>query len=80
MPIIIFISYDYFCGISLPLSLLHEINTMNFFNTALIFTPEVVILCKKTMAPEGAEDGELLICLLIYSNKFAYLQLTILLI
>ena len=44
-----------------------------FFNTGLIFTPEVVILCKKNMTLEGAGKREFLIYLLIYSNKLACL-------
>ena len=40
-----------------------------------VVTPEMVILCKKTMALEAAVDREILIYLLIYSNKLAYLQL-----
>ena len=46
MATIIFTNYNYFCSISQPRSLLDEIN-INLFNTGLIFTPEVVILCKK---------------------------------
>ena len=37
----------YFRNISFSQSLLYEINFMNFFNTSLIFTPEVFLLCKK---------------------------------
>ena len=44
---------NYFCGISLSRSLLHEVNIMNFFNTGLIFTLEVVILCKKLWRARG---------------------------
>ena len=40
-----------------------------------VVTPEVVFLCKKTMAREGVGDRKILIYLLIYSNKLAYLQL-----
>ena len=75
MAIIIFTNYNCFHSISLPHSLVHEIQIMNFFNTGLIFTPEVVILCKKTMAREGAGDHKFLIYLLIYSNRLAYLEL-----
>ena len=39
--------YNHFCSISLPRSLLHKINIMNFFNAGLIFTSELVILCRK---------------------------------
>ena len=39
-------------------------------------TPEVVILCKKTIAREGTEDREFFIYPLTYSNKLAYLHLT----
>ena len=70
-----FIKYNYFRSISLPRSLLHKINTKNFFDTSLIFTPELAILCKKNMASEKAENREFLIYLLIYSNKLTYLQL-----
>ena len=38
---------NYFRDISFSRFLLYEINIMNFLNTGLIFTPEVVILCKK---------------------------------
>ena len=41
-----------------------------------VVTPDVVILCKKkAMAREGSEEPEYLIYLLIYSNKFPYLQI-----
>ena len=33
-------------NLSFSRSLLYETNTMNYFNTGLIFTPEVLILCK----------------------------------
>ena len=45
--IIIFANYDYFCNISFSRSLLYGIHTMKFFNTGLIFSPEVFILCIK---------------------------------
>ena len=32
-------------------SLLYETNTMDFFNSVLIFIPEVFILCKKEWRP-----------------------------
>ena len=51
--IIIFTNYNYFHSIGLKNSLLHEINIMNFFNTGLIFTPEVVILYKKLWPVRG---------------------------
>ena len=35
----------------LSLSLLYEINIMNFFSAGQIFTPEVLILCKKVWGP-----------------------------
>ena len=41
-----------------------------------VVTPEIIILCKKTMALEAARDGEILIYLLIYSNRLAYSHLT----
>ena len=44
----------YFCSISLSRSLPHEINIMNFFNTGLIFTLEVVILCRKLRRARGS--------------------------
>ena len=47
VPLIIFIIHNYFRSISLPRSLLHEINIMIFFNAGLMFTLEIVILCKK---------------------------------
>ena len=49
---------------------------MRFFNTVLIFTPAVFILCKK-MGPERTGGREFWYTyLLIYdSNKLAYLQL-----
>ena len=72
--ITIFINYNYFRSISLPRCLLHEINIMNFFKKGLIFTPVVVILCKKLQRARGP-DGEFFIYLQIYSNKLAYFQL-----
>ena len=49
VPLIIFIIHNYFRSISLPRSLLHEINIMIFFNAGLMFTLEIVILCKKSV-------------------------------
>ena len=40
-----------------------------------VVTPNIAILCKKTMAREGAAENYFLIYLMIYSNKLAYLQL-----
>ena len=40
-----------------------------------VVSPEIVILCKKTMVLETAGDCEISIYLLIYSNKLSYLQL-----
>ena len=48
--IFIIANYNYFRNISLSHSLLYEIN-MIFFNTSLILTPEVFILCKKLSGP-----------------------------
>ena len=45
-----------------------------FFNTGLIFAPDVVILCK-TLVGERAKERDIFIYLLIYSNKLAHLQL-----
>ena len=42
-----------FRNISFSLSLLYEINIMNFLKTGLIFTPEVFVLCKKVWGPRG---------------------------
>ena len=39
-------SYNYFRIISFSRSLLYEIYIMNFFNTGLSFTPEILFLCK----------------------------------
>ena len=48
---------------------------MNFFNTGLIFTLEVFILCRKVYQ-EGLETREFQYTfLLIYSNQLSYLQL-----
>ena len=41
--------YNYIRNLCFSLSLLYEINIMVFFNTGLIFAPEVIILCKKRM-------------------------------
>ena len=35
------------------ISILYEINIINFFNTCIIFTPIVFILCKKIWRPKG---------------------------
>ena len=43
----IFKDCHYFRNISFSVTLLYEINIMNFLNTGLIFSPEVFILCKK---------------------------------
>ena len=48
--IITFTNYIYFRSISLPRSLLYELNIVIFFNTGLLFTPEVVTMLYKTMA------------------------------
>ena len=40
-------NYNYFCNIIFSFSLLYDINIMKFYNSGLIFTPEVYILCKK---------------------------------
>ena len=53
VPLIIFIIHNYFRSISLPPSLLHEINIMIFFNAGLMFTLEIVILCKKVWLEEA---------------------------
>ena len=45
--------YNYFRNINFSRSLLYEINTMNSFNTGLIFTPEVFILCKQVRESRG---------------------------
>ena len=45
---------NYFRDISFSRFLLYEINIMNFLNTSLIFTPEVLFLCKKSMVAQRA--------------------------
>ena len=45
--IIILPNYNHFCNISFPHSLLYAINIRNILNTSLIFTPKILILCKK---------------------------------
>ena len=59
-PIIIFSNYNYFLNINFPCSLLHEIYIMIFFNTGLIFTPEVFILCKNVWGSRGLVNFDIL--------------------
>ena len=67
-------NYNDFRNISFLLSLLCEKKC--FFNTCLIFTPEVFILCKKERGPRGPETVNFWYNYLsIYSNELAYLQL-----
>ena len=40
-------NYNYFCNISFSRALPYDINIMSFFNSGLIFGPEVFILYKK---------------------------------
>ena len=49
--IIIFASYKYFCNISFSWPAAHEINLI--FNTSLIFTPEVFIICQRVWGPRS---------------------------
>ena len=44
---------SYFRNISFSRFLLYEINIMNILNIGLIFTPEVIILCKKVWGMRG---------------------------
>ena len=44
---------NYFRNISFSRFLLYEINIMSFFKTNLIFTPDVLVLCKKVSGPRG---------------------------
>ena len=58
MTKIIYANYSYKLNISFSHSLLYETNIMDFFNTGLIFTPEVFILCKKVWGARGTGAHE----------------------
>ena len=70
--------YDYFRKLFLQYKVAAFFTSWNKYHK--VVTPDIVILCKKTMAREGAEERAFLIYLLIYSNKFPYLQLIIILV
>ena len=57
-------------NISLQRSLLCEINVMNVFNTDLIFTPEVFILCKKY--EDKGNQGRQILCRSLYVYQVLY--------
>ena len=48
-----FTNYNYFGNISFSRSLFYKINTLNFFNIGLIFTPDVFILYRKVWGSKG---------------------------
>ena len=58
MTKIIYANYSCYLNISFSRSLLYEMNIMDFFNTGLIFTPEVFILYKKVWGARGTGAHE----------------------
>ena len=63
-------SYSYFSNISFSRSLLYD-KKNNFFNTSLIFTPEVFIQSKNVWDPRGpgAKGREFFVYLFVYREN-----------